>query len=151
MPLPRRPLVLLVVATAAVLALAAVFLTWVPQGSLLLRSGRALGPGLRVAPAWRPRVLVPLAADRTLGSVPVAGRVPWEAEVACRLEADAAALRLDPAAVASAGGLAPFLATRAAAAISALAEREPGLDPLLVAFRDEAASAVERELSVDGL
>ena len=152
MRLPRRFLPLASLLVVTIVAVALLTLAWVPAGHVLLCGDSVHSAGLRLAPRWQPRALIPLSADLELERVEVdLADGGFGARVGLHLEADPATLRLDARRVAAAGGAEPFVGARAGEFVADLARRDPRRDPLLASFRSEAGAAIAAGLAAQGL
>ncbi len=149
-PPSRRALGILAAITLFAGLLSSV-LVRVPRGSVLLSGGRTQASGWRLAPRWRPRIVLPLDARHTLTSVSalLGGeiRLTWNVEL--HLAVQPGALGLDAGAVQAAGGLQAYLGTAAAQSAAQVLRDNPQTDPLLSEMMTLQAESIERDLSAD--
>ncbi len=150
-PPSRRALGILAAITLFAGLLSSV-LVRVPRGSVLLSGGRTQGSGWRLAPRWRPRVVLPLDARHTLTSVSalVDGEIWLTWNVELHLAVQPGALGLDAGAVQAAGGLQAYLGVAAAQSAARVVRENPHTDPLLSEMMTLQAQSVARHLSTEG-
>jgi len=150
-PSSRRAIGILAALTLLAGLLSSV-VTRVPRGSVMLSGGRAQAAGWRLAPGWRPHVVVPLESRQTLTSVsaPVGGGLQLTWDVEMHLAVRPGALGLDAGEVRSAGGLQAFLGAAAARSAARVLQEHPPADPLLPEMMALQEESIARDLSADG-